>query len=67
MSTLIIVESPAKAKKIQSYLGKDYIVLSSYGHICNLDIKKGIDAVEVKNNFKLNFSNKNNKSIKKCS
>ena len=36
MSILIIVESPAKAKKIQSFLGKDYIVLSSYGHICNL-------------------------------
>ena len=62
MSTLIIVESPAKAKKIQSYLGKDYIVLSSYGHICNLDIKKGIDAVEVKNNFKLNFSNLSDKT-----
>lgn len=57
MSTLIIVESPAKAKKIQSFLGKNYIVLSSYGHICNLDFKKKQDAVEVNNNFKLNFSN----------
>lgn len=57
MSILIIVESPAKAKKIQSFLGKDYIVLSSYGHICNLDVKKGKNAVEVDNNFKLNFSN----------
>lgn len=61
MTTLIIVESPAKAKKIQTYLGKDYIVLSSYGHICNLDIKKGKDAVEVDNNFKLNFSNLSDK------
>ena len=61
MSTLIIVESPAKAKKIQGFLGKEYIVLSSYGHICNLDIKKGKDAVEVDNNFKLNFSNLNDK------
>ena len=57
MSTLIIVESPAKAKKIQTYLSKDYTVLSSYGHICNLDRKKGQNAVEVDNNFNLIFSN----------
>jgi Topoisomerase IA len=36
MTKLLIVESPAKAKKIGSYLGKDYIVLSSYGHITSL-------------------------------
>ena len=40
MSTLLIVESPAKAKKIQNFLGYDYIVKSSYGHICNLNTKK---------------------------
>lgn len=34
--TLVIVESPAKAKKIQEYLGKDYIVRASYGHIRDL-------------------------------
>ena len=35
---LVIVESPAKAKKIEEYLGKDYRVMSSYGHI--RDLKK---------------------------
>jgi DNA topoisomerase-1 len=34
--TLVIVESPAKAKKIQEYLGKDYIVRASFGHIRDL-------------------------------
>ena len=45
---LVIVESPAKAKTIEKFLGKDYKVLSSYGHIRDLrkkdfsiDIDKG--------------------------
>ncbi len=42
--TLIIVESPAKANKIQSFLGEDWIVLASYGHITDLSKKNmGID------------------------
>ena len=36
MKTLVIVESPAKAEKIQGYLGDDYIVLASRGHITEL-------------------------------
>ncbi len=36
MKTLVIVESPAKAEKIQGYLGKDYVVLASKGHITDL-------------------------------
>lgn len=36
MKTLVIVESPAKAANIQTYLGKDYIVLASKGHITEL-------------------------------
>lgn len=35
---LVIVESPAKAKTIEKFLGKDYKVMSSYGHI--RDLKK---------------------------
>lgn len=38
---LVIVESPAKAKKINDYLGKDYTVLASYGHVRDLPSKDG--------------------------
>ena len=47
---LVIVESPAKAKTIQNYLGKDFTVESSYGHIVDLP-KKGM-GIEIDNNFK---------------
>ncbi len=46
---LLIVESPAKAKTIEGYLGKDFLVKSSYGHI--RDLAKGNDAIDVENNF----------------
>ena len=42
MRNLVIVESPAKAKTIEKFLGKDYTVMSSYGHIRDL-AKKGLD------------------------
>lgn len=38
---LVVVESPAKAKTINKYLGKDYKVLASYGHIRDLPSKDG--------------------------
>ena len=47
---LVIVESPAKAKTIQNYLGKDFAVESSFGHISDLP-KKGM-GIEIENNFK---------------
>jgi DNA topoisomerase-1 len=47
---LVIVESPAKAKTIEKFLGKDYRVLSSYGHIRDLK-DKGL-GVDVANDFK---------------
>lgn len=47
---LVIVESPAKAKTIEGYLGKDFIVKSSYGHVRDL-AKKGV-SVDVENAFK---------------
>ena len=49
MSKLVIVESPSKAKSIQKYLGKDYKVVSSKGHIRDLPAAKL--SVDVKNDF----------------
>lgn len=46
---LVIVESPAKAKTIEKFLGKDYKVMSSYGHI--RDLKKKNFSIDVDNNF----------------
>src|ERR1700761_4647107 len=46
---LLIVESPAKAKTIEGYLGKDFTVKSSYGHI--RDLVKSEDAIDINNNF----------------
>ena len=46
---LLIVESPAKAKTIEGYLGKDFTVRSSYGHI--RDLIKSEDAIDINNNF----------------
>jgi len=51
---LVIVESPAKAKTIEKYLGKDFKVLASYGHVRDLVPKEG--AVETDNGFKMNYT-----------
>ena len=48
---LVIVESPAKAKTINKYLGDNYIVLASYGHIRDLPSKNG--SVDPENDFKM--------------
>ena len=49
---LVIVESPTKSKTISKYLGKDYKVVASYGHICDLAIDgdEGL-GVDIKNDF----------------
>ena len=48
---LVIVESPAKAKTINKYLGSEYTVLASYGHIRDLPSKNG--SVDPENDFKM--------------
>ncbi|WP_394366798.1 toprim domain-containing protein [Blattabacterium cuenoti] len=50
---LVIVESPTKAHTIQIFLGKDYHVVSSYGHIIDLPEKEM--GVKIKENFKPNY------------
>ncbi len=50
---LVIVESPAKAKTISKYLGKDFEVLASYGHVRDLVPKEG--AVETDNGFAMKY------------
>ncbi|WP_395617985.1 type I DNA topoisomerase [Aquirufa sp.] len=47
---LVIVESPAKAKTIEGYLGKDFVVKSSFGHVRDLPLK-GDKAIDVENDF----------------
>ena len=47
---LVIVESPAKAKTIEKFLGSDYHVMSSYGHI--RDLKRKTFSIDVDDNFK---------------
>lgn len=54
---LVIVESPAKAKTIEKYLGKDFKVLSSVGHIRSIakKVKGGTEPIEVNNDFKTTY------------
>lgn len=50
VKNLVIVESPAKAKTIEGYLGKDFIVKSSFGHV--RDLPKDNNAIDIANGFK---------------
>ena len=60
---LLIVESPAKAKTINKYLGKDYQVLASYGHVRDLVPKEG--AVDPEHGFRMRYDliDKNEKHV----
>ncbi|GAB1430912.1 type I DNA topoisomerase [Ignavibacteria bacterium] len=56
---LVIVESPAKAKTIEKYLGGDYIVKASFGHI--RDLSKEDNAIDVKNGYRPRYEVPNEK------
>src|SRR5690606_35845763 len=60
---LLIVESPAKAKTINKYLGKDFTVLASYGHVRDLVPKEG--AVDPAHGFAMRYDliEKNEKHV----
>lgn len=60
---LVVVESPAKCKTIKKYLGKDFEVLASYGHVRDLLPKEG--AVDPDNNFRMQYRaiEKNSKHV----
>src|SRR6188472_3315959 len=62
---LVIVESPAKARTIEKYLGSDYEVLASYGHVRDLVPKEG--AVDPDNGFAMKYQliEKNEKHVEK--
>jgi DNA topoisomerase-1 len=51
--SLVIVESPAKCKKIESYLGPGYKVMASYGHFRTIS---GLDAIDIANGFTPKYS-----------
>lgn len=57
VKNLVIVESPAKAKTIEKYLGKDFTVLSSVGHIRSIvkKTKDGTPPIDVNNDFKTHY------------
>lgn len=59
MSKLVIVESPTKVKSIKKYLGSDYTVMASKGHI--RDLPKSKLGIDVENNFKPQYINMSDK------
>ena len=56
---VVVVESPAKAKTINKYLGSDFVVLASVGHVRDLASKNG--AVDPANDFEMNWEIDSNK------
>ena len=62
---LVIVESPAKAKTIAKYLGKNYTVEASMGHV--RDLPKSKMGVDIENNYEPKYISIRGKGVKKSS
>ena len=60
VTILVLVESPAKCAKIESYLGQGYKCVATFGHFRELD---GLKSIDIKNNFKLNYNYTSNQII----
>ena len=60
MTNLVIVESPHKARTIGKFLGKDYVVVASAGHV--RDLPKSKLGVDVENGFQPQYENKKDKA-----
>ena len=62
--TLVIVESPAKCKKIEEYLGTGYKCIASFGHITELN---GLESIDISNNFnpRYTISDKKQQQVEK--
>src|SRR5690554_7449503 len=60
LKNLVIVESPAKAKTIEKFLGKDFTVKSSFGHI--RDLAKKNFGIDIENNYKPEYVVSSDKS-----
>ena len=60
MSNLVIVESPSKIRTVKKYLGKDYEVVASAGHI--RDLPKSKLGVDIENGFEPFYENKRDKA-----
>ena len=52
--SLLIVESPSKAKTLKKYLGRGFEIVASYGHVRDLEAKEG--AVDPSNDFHMRYA-----------
>ena len=64
MNSVVVVESPAKAKTIESYLGDSYSVIASFGHVRDMEDKDGAVIPGSWSNIKWSLNNKGEKQIK---
>ena len=52
--TLVVLESPGKVKTVSKYLGPDYIIRASYGHVCDLAKINNL-GVDIENGFSVKY------------